>query len=146
MYTNLIIEIHDQPAYDHLGINRTYKLLRREYYWRDMKNTMITYIRNCYKYQRFKTFRDREHGLIQPLSISQKRWQNIFINFIVGLSQSKEHNAIFIVVNRLIKKRHYISCTITDEGTSAEYTAEMLVNHIFRLHGLSLLIVSNRDS
>ena len=49
IYINLIIEIHDQSAYDYLGINRTYKLLRREYYWRDIKNTIITYIRNCYK-------------------------------------------------------------------------------------------------
>ena len=32
MYTNLIIEIHDQLAYDHSEVNRTYKLLRREYY------------------------------------------------------------------------------------------------------------------
>ena len=111
-----------------------------------MKNTMITYIRNCYKCQRFKTSRDREHDLIQPLSIPQKRWQNIFMNFIVGLSQSKEYNAIFVVVNRLIKKRHYISYTVTNEDTSVEYTAEMLVNHIFRLHGLPLSIVSNRGS
>ena len=68
------------------------------------------------------------------------------MNFIVDLSQSKEHNAIFIVVNRLIKKRYYILCTVTNEDISVEYTAEMLVNHIFRLHGLSLSIVSNRDS
>ena len=32
MYTNLIIEIYDQLAYDHLEVNRTYKLLRRKYY------------------------------------------------------------------------------------------------------------------
>ena len=68
------------------------------------------------------------------------------MNFIVDLSQSKEYNVIFIVVNRLIKKRYYILCTVTDEDISVEYTAKMLVNHIFRLHGLSLLIVSNRDS
>ena len=68
------------------------------------------------------------------------------MNFIVGLLQSKEHNAIFVIVDRLIKKRHYILYTVTDEGTSAVYTAKMLVNHIFRLHGLSSLIVSNRGS
>ena len=111
-----------------------------------MKNIVITYIRNCYKCQRFKTSRDREHDLIQPLPIPQKRWQNISMNFIVGLSQSKEHNVIFVVVNRLIKKRHYILYTTTDEDTSAEYTTKMLVDHVFRLHGLSSSIVSNRGS
>ena len=68
------------------------------------------------------------------------------MNFIVGLSQSKEHNVIFVVIDRLIKKRHYILCTITDEDISVEYTAKMLVDHVFRLHGLSSLIVSNRGS
>ena len=66
------------------------------------------------------------------------------MNFIVDLSQSKEHNVIFVVIDRLTKKRHYIPCTATNEDTSAEYTAKMLVNHIFRLHELSLSIVSNR--
>ena len=32
IYTDLIIEIHDQLAYDYLEINRIYELLRREYY------------------------------------------------------------------------------------------------------------------
>ena len=32
IYINLIIEIYDQLAYDYLGVNRTYELLRREYY------------------------------------------------------------------------------------------------------------------
>ena len=68
------------------------------------------------------------------------------MNFIVDLSQSKEHNVIFVIVNRLTKKRYYISYTVTNEDTSVEYTTKMLVNHIFRLHELSSSIVSNRDS
>ena len=68
------------------------------------------------------------------------------MNFIVELSQSKEYNVIFIVVNRLIKKRHYILYTITNEDISVKYTAKILVDYVFRLHELSSLIISNRNS
>ena len=66
------------------------------------------------------------------------------MDFIVGLSESDRYNAIFVVVNRLIKERYYILYTITDKGTSAEYTAEILINKVFRLYRLSILIISNR--
>ena len=67
------------------------------------------------------------------------------MNFIVGLSQFEKYNAIFIVVNRLIKERYYILYTIINKGTLVENTAEMLINEVFRLYKLLVLIVSNRE-
>ena len=66
------------------------------------------------------------------------------MDFIVGLSKFDKYNAIFIVVDRLIKKRYYILYTTIDKGTSTEYTAEILINEVFRLYKLLILIVSNR--
>ena len=66
------------------------------------------------------------------------------MDFIVGLPQFEGYNAIFIVVDRLIKERYYILYTITNKGTLVEYTAEILINEVFRLYKLSILIVSNR--
>ena len=66
------------------------------------------------------------------------------MNFIVGLLKFNKYNAIFIVVDRLTKKRYYILYTTTDKGTSAEYIAEILINEVFRLYRLLILIVSNR--
>jgi hypothetical protein len=43
------------------------------------------------------------------------------MNFIIGLLLSTEDfNIIFIVVNKLSKKRHYIPCTAGEKKTSAE--------------------------
>ena len=67
------------------------------------------------------------------------------MNFIVGLPKFDRYNAIFIIVNRLTKERYYILYTIINKGTSAEYTAEILINEVFRLYKLSILIVSNRE-
>ena len=144
-YTDLIQEVHDQPACGHPGVARTYLLLRREYYWRGMRSTVTQYVQNCYTCHRVKASRHREHGLLQPLPIPQKRWQDITIDFVTGLPLSNGNNAIMTTVDRLTKERHYIPCFAGDEGTSAEATTDMLVREVFRLHGLPASIISDRD-
>ena len=143
-YTELIREIHDQPACGHPGMARTYLLLKREYYWRGMKTTVAQYIQNCYSCHRAKPSRHREHGLLHPLPIPQQRWQDITIDFITGLPLSNGNNAIMTVTDRLTKERHYIPCFAGEDGTSAEATVDMLIKEVFRLHGLPASIISDR--
>ena len=69
IYTFTIQKIYDQFTCDHFKIERIYELFKRKYYWRNMKITMIIYIINCYICKRIKTSRDREHDLLQPLSV-----------------------------------------------------------------------------
>ena len=73
MYTFTVQEIHDQFTYNYFKITRIYELLKRKYYWRNMKITMIIYIDNCYTCKRIKASKNREHNLLQSLFISQKR-------------------------------------------------------------------------
>ncbi len=65
--------------------------------------------------------------MLQPLSISEQRWQNIVMNFIIDLPDSYDYNAILTVICRLLKERHYISCITDDEDITVEKTAEMLL-------------------
>ena len=95
---NLIREIHDQSSVDHSDILRTVKIIKRNYYWSFMRKTIDRYIRNCYICQRSKTSRDKSNDLLQSLSISEQRWQDIAMNFIIDLSDSSEYNAILTIV------------------------------------------------
>jgi len=92
-----------------------------------MRKTVDRYIRNCYICQRSKTSRDKSNDLLQSLSISEQRWQDIAMNFIINLPDSSEYNAILMIICRLSKERHYISCITDDEGITVEKTAEMLI-------------------
>ncbi len=84
--------------------------------------------------------------MLQSLFISEQRWQDIAMNFIINLSDSYNYNAILTVICRLSKERHYISCIIDDENITAEKTAEMLIQWVYWTHDLSSFIVSDRDS
>lgn len=49
-----------------------------------------------------------------------------------------------MIVDRLSKMHHYIPCLAENEGTSAEETARLLIDHVWKLHGLPTTIVSDR--
>ena len=74
----------------------------------------------------------------------EQRWQDISIDFITGLPVLEGFNAIYIIMDQLSKERHYAPCIITDRGTSAEATADILIRYIFRLYSLLESIISDR--
>ena len=141
---DVIQEAHDQPTCDHPGVARINNLIRREYYWRGMRNTIAQYVTNCYTCQRAKAPRNKDHGLLQSLPIPEKRWQDLSMDFITGLPLSSGHNAICVIVDRLTKERHYIAYTASDDGTSVDAVIDIMISWVFRLHGLPASIVSDR--
>ncbi len=142
----LIRKVHDQSSIDHLEILRKMKIIKRYYYWSSMRKTINQYIRNCYICQRSKTSWDKFNELLHSLFILEQQWKNIVMNFIIDLSLSKGKNIILTVICKLTKKRHYISCSTDDEEITAEKTAELMLQWIYRIHDLLDFIVSNRDS
>ena len=66
------------------------------------------------------------------------------MDYVTGLPESEGHNAIFTIVDRLTKERHYVLCTAAEDGTSAEATAGLLIKKVFRLHDLPASVISDR--
>ncbi len=142
----LIKEAHDLSISDHSDMNQTLNLLRWSYCWSKMRMMIKRYIWNCYVCCRSKASRDRINELLKSLLILKQRWQNISLDFIINLSESDESNAILTVIDRLSKKRHYISCWSNDKEIFAEQTVKLLLIWVYKTHELSRLIVFNRDS
>lgn len=109
-----------------------------------MKATIKQFIRNCHVCKRAKAPRDGYSGLLNPIPIPDRPWTDISMDFVTGLPESKVNNAILMVVDRFSKMHHYISCNASDEGTTAEETARMLIDHVWKLHGLPTTIISDR--
>jgi hypothetical protein len=55
------------------------------------------------------------------------------MDFVTGLPNSKGHDPIWVVVDRLTKMRHFVPCSTTID---VEGLANLFMTHIFRLHGL----------
>lgn len=64
------------------------------------------------------------------------------MDFIDGLPPSRLFNYILVVVDKLTKCAHFIPCR---HPYTANKVAEVFVDGIYRLHGLPLSLVSDRD-
>jgi hypothetical protein len=50
-----------------------------------------------------------------------------------------------MMIDRLIKMHHYVSCIVEEDETSTKETIKLLINHVWKLHELSNTIVSNQQ-
>jgi predicted metal-dependent hydrolase len=143
---NIIQEIHDQSVAEHSDVRRTCKYLNKWYYWSQVKQAVERYVRNCHICRRFKASRNKYSELLNFLSISNRSWTDIIMNFVIELSKIKnDFNAILMIIDRLIKMHHYVLCTAAEDETFAEKTAKLLISHVWKLHELSSIIISNRE-
>ena len=145
MHMKLLKKIHDQSFIFHFDNWRTTDLVQRFYYWSNHQATIRCYIRNCHACQRSKTFKNNINELLYSLSISQKRWKDITMNFITELFLSKDYNVICIIICCFIKKHHYVFCHWRDDDISVEEMIWIMLWNVYRLHNLSSSIVSNKD-
>jgi hypothetical protein len=56
-------------------------------------------------------------GLMQPLQVLELKWEEIAMDFIVGLLRTQsEYDSIWVIVNRLTKVPHFIPVKTTYSG------------------------------
>ena len=88
-----------------------------------------------------KTSSGSRMGLLQPLPISSRPWADISMDFVTGLPVSKGKTTVLTVVDRFSKMTHFIALP---KLPSAKETAEVMMTHVFRIHGFPKDIVSDR--
>uniref|UniRef100_A0A4W6CYI1 Integrase catalytic domain-containing protein n=1 Tax=Lates calcarifer TaxID=8187 RepID=A0A4W6CYI1_LATCA len=80
-------------------------------------------------------------GELLPLPVPGRPWSHIALDFVTGLPPSKGKTVILTVVDRFSKAAHFIAL---NKLPSAFETAQLMIKHVFRLHGLPKDIVSDR--
>ncbi len=79
--------------------------------------------------------------MLQPISISEWKWDWVTIDFVSGLPLTqKKHDAMWVIVDRLMKSAHFLPVR-TDY--SLEKLAELYSSEIVRLHEIPISIISN---
>jgi hypothetical protein len=134
-------EAHSSKLFIHPGSNKMYYDLQPYYWWTKMQKEIAAYVARCDTCCRVKAMHMKA-GLLQPLSIPGWKWEVISMDFIVGLPPTiKNHNSIWVIVDRLTKLAHFIPIRVDYRPT--DY-AELYFNQIVRLYGVPCTIVSDR--
>jgi hypothetical protein len=121
-----------------------YKDLKTRYWWYGMKRDVVEYVALCNTCPRVKAEHQRPAELLQPLKIPEWKWEEIVMDFIVGLSPTQaRYDLIWVIVDRLTKVAHFILVKTTYSGAKL---AEHYMSRIVCLHGVPKNIVSDRGS
>ena len=140
----ILREAHCSPYSIHPGTTKMYKDLKAYYWWPGMKKDAVKFVEQCLTCQQVKAEHQRPAGTLQPLMVPQWKWENITMDFVVGLPRTREgHDAIWVVVDRLRKSAHFLPVHTT---SSMDQYAQLYIKEIVRLHGVPRSIVSDRDS
>ena len=127
-------KIDEFSTLKHSEFNCMKIFLRRDYYWSNMRKVIRQYVRNCYKCQRIKIFKNRKNKLLIFLVIFLQRWIDISINFIRKLFDAHDYNVIYTTIDRLNNERHYALCTIENEDINVEIIVQIFIQYVFRIH------------
>jgi hypothetical protein len=109
-----------------------------------MKRAIAEYVAMCDNCQRVKAERQRPAGLLQPLKIPQWKWEEISMDFIIGLPATQSgYDSVWVIIDRFLKVAHFILVKTMYNGAKL---AELYIARIVCLHGVPNKIVSDRGT
>jgi hypothetical protein len=126
----------------HPGSAKMYHDLRKQFWCIRMKHEAARYVFECDTCQKVKVNYMKPGGLFQPLSIPEWKWDDISMDFTVGLPMTaRKFDSIWVIVDRLFKSAHFIPI---NSNYKAQKYAEIYIAHMLCLHGVSKAIISDQ--
>jgi hypothetical protein len=109
-----------------------------------MKREAARFVSECDTCRKVKVDYMKHGGLLQPLSIPEWKWDDISMNFIVGLPMSThEFDLIWVIIDRHSKFAHFIP---VNTNYKVQKYAEIYIARVLCLHGVLKTIISDRGS
>ena len=109
-----------------------------------MKRGIAWYVAECDVCQKVKADHLKPAGTLQPLPVPTWKWEDIHMDFIVGLPRTpKGNDSIWVIIDRLTKTTHFLP--VRTDFFARRY-ADLYVARIVSLHVVPKTITSDRGS
>jgi hypothetical protein len=109
-----------------------------------MKREAARYVSECDTCWKAKAYYMKPGRLLQPLSISEWKWDDISMDFIVGLPLTTSmFDLIWVIMDRLFKSAHFIP---VHTNYNVQKYAGIYIARVLCLHGVPKTIISDRGS
>ncbi|XP_071704931.1 uncharacterized protein [Rutidosis leptorrhynchoides] len=129
---SIILESHAGGMAGHFGMNKTLSLVNSRFYWPRMVHDVNKVMSRCRTCHIAKTHVSNT-GLYTPLPVPNAPWQDVSLDFVLGLPRTARHkDSVIVVVDRFSKMAHFLPCAKTFD---ASQVARLYFAEIVRLHG-----------
>jgi hypothetical protein len=119
--TKLLQEVHDSPTGGHLGLEKTSTRLGRLFWWSGIRRECQDYVGSCVACQSNKASTQLPAGLLHPLPIPTRRWEQVSMDFVGPLPvTSRGNDFILVIVDKLSKMVHLTPCRTTVTAKQGE--------------------------
>ncbi|WVZ61245.1 hypothetical protein U9M48_011152, partial [Paspalum notatum var. saurae] len=128
----------------HPGSNKMYQDLKQRFWWTRMKREIAKYVSECHVCKRVKADHLKPAGMLHPLNIPAWKWEDIHMDFVVGLPRTqKGYDSIWVIIDRFTKSAHFLPVKTVYRANTY---AELYIAKIVSLHGVPRTITSDRGS
>nr|GEY18986.1 hypothetical protein [Tanacetum cinerariifolium] len=142
--TLIMDEAYKSKYFVHSGADKMYYNLRDRYLWSGIKKDITVYVSKCLTCLKVKAEHQRPPGLLQQPEIPECKWEGIAIDFVTKLPKtSSGYDTIWVIVDRLTKSAHFLPM---HEDYKMDRLARLYLIKIVATHGVSVLMISDRDS
>ncbi|WVZ71707.1 hypothetical protein U9M48_020259 [Paspalum notatum var. saurae] len=89
--------------------NKMYQDLKQRFWWTRMKREIAKYVSECHVCKRVKADHLKPAGMLHPLNIPAWKWEDIHMDFVVGLPRTqKGYDSIWVIIDRFMKSAHFL--------------------------------------
>jgi transposase InsO family protein len=144
----ILQDYHDAPSAGHPGYHRTLTSIASHFWWPRMTRTVRAFVASCPTCQRAKPSTLPPPGLLRPHAIPSRPWSHMSMDLVTDLPRSLGpdgvyYDAIATFVCMLTKQAFFVR---THKTVDAKGLAHLYIDNVYRLKGLSQVIVSDRDT
>jgi hypothetical protein len=125
-----------------LGFLKTYHRVKKEFFGDGLKTDVQRFVAEFSVCQQNKVETIKTPGLLKPLAIPSQRWEEVSIDFIIGLPKSEGKSVILVIVDKVTKYTHFGALSHPFKASTVTTTFTETVQ---KTHGIPNIIVSDRD-
>lgn len=125
-----------------MGVTKTLARISPNFIWTGIREDVQRYVLACLDCQHSKYETKKAAGLLCPLPLPHAPWEDLSLDFIVGLPAYQGQTKILVVVDRFSKGVHL---GMLQPHYTAYKVALLFLEIVGKIHGMPRSLVSDRD-
>lgn len=138
----ILKENHDDPHSGHSGFHRTYKRVKLQYKWPNMKTDIAKYIKTCESCQRNKTVRKTYKAPMEITTTSVQPLEKLFVDVVGPLPITEEGNRFIVTMQDDLTKFSQAYATPNHEANTVAKVLLKFISH----YGIPKAVMSDQGT